>query len=130
METFRREEEVKKGRMFVWRGSALKMFTLLTQEFSPTRTAATKLLPSVKTCGTYLSRLAKKTKWVIQYRGHGGVLKYVVTLGKSSAKEGASGEFTQEEKGFEKEDTPPKQAPPDSQPPGGQTGLHNPVKFW
>jgi hypothetical protein len=60
-------------------GTAQEVFSNLTG--NPYCTASRNLLLSIKTCGTYLSRLAEKFPDEFRrYRGHGGIYRYEMKL--------------------------------------------------
>jgi hypothetical protein len=61
-------------------GSAQEVFITLTEK-SLVDLAGRKTLPSIRTCGTYLSRLAEKyPEQFRRYRGYGGIFKYEMKI--------------------------------------------------
>lgn len=61
-------------------GSAQEVFITVTEK-SLVNLAGRKTLPSVRTCGTYLSRLAEKyPEQFHRYRGYGGIYKYKMKI--------------------------------------------------
>ena len=84
-------DRVKKSIKPFWvkLGSAQEVFSMLSVESLAVR----GILPSIKTCGTYLSRLEDKFPQLFRrYRGHGGVFKYEMYIDPERIREEAKAE--------------------------------------